>query len=331
MNKEYFLPMGEPQIICSHSLTSADAIIRKNAGDDIQKLFCSHHINCYFKSDSEKHKFVISTYDCWCIHKKYIDQQFIYFLKETYIRQKIDLLSIIKKSIFSDFYILGKCNPKYIELVPQEGDPLCDFLITGYDDIAKELTVYGFDKSNNYVCLKINYDVFMSALWDTPNDIIRLDMRRCKKDSIMATDFLCSFHEFGCYLNSITREEAYTGDKVFGLSAIRALSDEFARSVSNGSELYEPYLTKFYLHKKFMLERIEYFVGLGVVNSELIPFSQEVYDIGKEILELGIQYNKTRDPSLAYKVIEYIGKTVSTENDYLPIALNAVYDHIKTS
>ena len=153
------LPMEQPKLICHHHLTSADAILRANAKDQIHKLFCAHHINCYFQNDFQQYKFVISIHDYWAMNKKYTEAQSILFLKETYRAQAIDFVSLIKKSLDVDSYVLVSCNRSYIEHAGDEEDLQYPCLIAGYDDFSHTFTIYGFDRDNRYICFHMDYTV----------------------------------------------------------------------------------------------------------------------------------------------------------------------------
>ena len=326
MKEGCFLPMCEPQMICDHYFTSADAMVRANAGDDIQKIFCSHYINCYFRNDSEKYKFVISTYDQWCVDKEYTEVQFVDFLKETYIKQGFDFLTTIKKCISTGFYIHGQCNRKYVKIAGKEGSWQYDFLIVGYDDIAREFAVYGFDELDNYVGFNMNYDDFINAFWDTPNESIEFIMRRYKKNSTVTADYEGVLSELKGYLTSTTTQKIYTGNRQYGLDGIKALSNEVRKSILNGSKQHRAYLYKFYLHKKFMMERIAFFEQMGVVGSDMLRYSEEVYTIAKEILTLASRHDNVQSLEL---LAEYFDKTIRIETNYLPEVLRSLDKYIE--
>ena len=320
------LPMEQPKLICHHHLTSADAILRANAKDQIHKLFCAHHINCYFQNDFQQYKFVISIHDYWAMNKKYTEAQSILFLKETYRAQAIDFVSLIKKSLDVDSYVLVSCNRSYIEHAGDEEDSQYPCLIAGYDDFSHTFTIYGFDRDNRYICFHMDYTVFSDALWDTSDDSILFTLRRCRKNAHIPLDIKSTVQELDDYLNATTSKKVYTGDQLYGIAAIRALSSKFAQSQISGQPLYEPCLQKFALHKRLMKERVEFFATEGILSPKWISFAQDGLNYGEDVLDLGRVYNQTRNEVSLHTILENIETTVEMESDYLKGVLKELKD-----
>ena len=113
MKKKYLLPFEMPDFVCYHASTYANSIIKANTKDNIYIALLSKYINCYYKEQSTKHKFVISVYDHWCTRQKIMQNQSVNLLKETYQKTNINIVSMIKKSLLNDLYINGQCNRKF--------------------------------------------------------------------------------------------------------------------------------------------------------------------------------------------------------------------------
>jgi len=225
--KRFELPIEPPQFICYNHITCANAIIRANIFDNIDKLFCSKYINCYFKESSTKHKFIISIYDNWCTTQKVMQYQLINLSKDIFLSENINVVLMIKKCLLFGSYVFGQCS--YNCLVGNGGVDysLFNYVITGYDDIAHEFTMYGVDNLDNYLCHKIGYEDFINSLYSTNKQNISFSMWRHNKNAEVVIDLQNIIFELEDYINSENRRKHYVEDKIYGLASLKKLGEFF--------------------------------------------------------------------------------------------------------
>ncbi len=321
MKKRYSLPIEAPQFICYNYLVCSNAIVRAVVKEKAPILLCSKYINCYYKEESTKHKFIIAIFDHWFTLQKIMQYQLIDLFKETYQKKKFDLVLTIKKCLLFDSYIFGQCNFAYIAPGLCHDVKWFNYVITGFDDTAKEFTIYGVDSTENFSCYHVKYQTFIEALFDTPKSNITFTMWRYNKDISITLDLPNTIFELEDYTNSTNRRKHYTADKVYGLNAIQKLSEHFYETAQNGLELNEFYLHKFLMHKSYMKDRMECLASHDVIDQKWIAHAEQVSQIGEKVYNFGKSFNDSHDQSFIAKLVEMIADTIRSETDYLPKVL----------
>lgn len=316
-----------PDFVCYHASTYANSIIKANTKDNIYIALLSKYINCYYKEQSTKHKFVISVYDHWCTRQKIMQNQSVNLLKETYQKTNINIVSMIKKSLLNDLYINGQCNRKYIESVYNDDFFNFNFIITGFDDLTHQFILYGINQSDNFTSYRVGYSIFEQALFDTPKPNIPLTFWQYNKDAKFLIDLPNLIFELEDYIHSTNNRNHYTADKVYGLAAINALAEHLSMSAIVDGSMNEAYIYKFMLHKCYMTQRVTCLVNNSIINHKWIMYAQEVEEIGKTINELGKGFNNSHDLLLIKKVTDCIALSIHIEQDYLQPMLNEIKNY----
>ena len=326
MKKRFELPIEPPQFICYNHITCANAIIRANIFDNIDKLFCSKYINCYFKESSTKHKFIISIYDNWCTTQKVMQYQLINLSKDIFLSENINVVLMIKKCLLFGSYVFGQCS--YNCLVGNGGVDysLFNYVITGYDDIAHEFTMYGVDNLDNYLCHKIGYEDFINSLYSTNKQNISFSMWRHNKNAEVVIDLQNIIFELEDYINSENRRKHYVEDKIYGLASLKKLGEFFLECAKNKESLSEQYLRKIAIHKYYMKERIRYFVERKLIKKDWLSYSELVEVYGQQILDLGIKYNQIFDTTIVDELTTIIFGIIDIEQNYLTKVLYELKD-----
>ena len=330
MKKKFFLPIDSPEFICNHQLMFSNAILKAIAQEKTQILMCSKYINCYFRKDSVKNRFIILMYDHWCTAQGFMQYQLIDFLKETYQKEKRNLVLTLKKCLLDGAYVFGQCNRAYIEEDVGTDAPLFDYVITGFDDLAHEFTVYGIDSSENFSCYQVNDQKFVEALFHTPSAKIALTMWRHNQDAEILFDLPNIIFELEDYIHSVNNRNQYKADKFYGLNAMKELSRHFYETAQSDCDLNESYLRKFLVHKAYMRDRIACLASNGIIGEEWLTPADQVAKLGAEIFELGRNFNSLHDQTLIEKLVEMIAETTGLEADYLPKVLEELKTHHQT-
>ena len=324
MKKKSSLPVVEPDFICYHHITCSNAILRANLNEEVLNILCSKYINCFFKKESLKHKFVISMYDPWCTVQGLIQTQSLNFLKEVYEREKTNFILLLKKCLLQNLYVFGQCNRTYIEKQEENTTSIYNFMVTGYDDILQEFEIYGLNSSDNFVRNKINYQLFNEALLSTPKQNIWFTLRNFCDRNINSIDWANTAFELEDYINSTNRRYHYKADKIYGLKSYEILAKHFEECASTGELFSMQYLLKIKMHKLYMRDRIAFFITNDVLNNKYLSLAEKVKDIGDEVLNIGEKYNETLDNTYAKLLIRYINMANEIENEYLPYVLKGV-------
>ena len=318
MKKRFELPIEQPQFICYNHITCANAIIRANMLENIDELFCSKYINCYFKESSTKHKFIISVYDNWCTTQKVMQYQLINLSKNIFLSENINVTLMIKKCLLFGSYVFGQCS--YNCLMGDHGadNSLFNYVITGYDDITHKFTMYGVDNSDNYLCHKIRYEDFINSLYDTNKQNISFSMQQYNKDTEVAIDIQNVIFDLEDYINSRNRHKHYVEDKIYGLASLKKLGEFFLESTKNKALLPEQYLRKIAIHKYYMRERIRCLIKHDLIKEDWLSYAELVEVYGQQILDLGVRYNYILDTTIIDELNNIISEIINIEQKYLP-------------
>lgn len=329
MKKKHFLPICQPDFVCHYIPTCSNAILKANAVEKEQILLCSKYINCYYEKTSIKHKIVISIFDHWCVTQKFIQNQFINLFKETYQKDKNKLVLKIKKCLLNDSYVLGKCKRTYVEDNIDNNKSLFYYVITGFNDITHEFTMYGIDSLNKFSCFRIAYQRFVEAFFDTSEQNIIITMRRCNKDMTISFDIPNIIFELEDYINSTNRRNQCINDNVYGLNAFKELCLCFYDVGQNGFALDELDLYNFSVHKIYMRNRTECLASYGIIDEKWVEQAEQVSKMGTEVLELGKFFNNTYEQSAIERLVEIMSEIIEIESNYLPCVLKELKNYEK--
>ena len=322
MKKKIELPILQPDFICYNHLTYADAIIRANAKEKDKILMTSKYINCYYKEESVQHKFVISIFDHWCTTQKVMQNQNLNLLKTTYQSLQINMISVIKKFLCNSSYVFGQCNYSYIEPLKKPELPLFNYVITGFDDIRRQFTVYGLDINNNFICKQIDYAIFIDSLLDTSKPNISFSLWKFNQETNIEFDIPNIIFELEDYINSENRRNHYKEDKVYGISAIECLREYLSQKIDSVEEINEFYLKKLLCHKKYMRDRIECLNNYKFINGRWLYDADRVYAIALNIYEQGKALNTNKDTVLGAHLVNLFSEMIDIEKPYLFSVLN---------
>ena len=330
MKGRHFLPICEPSFFCYNHYACADGIVRANAKDCFSSLLCVKYINCVYREEETRHQFIISMFDAWWTHQGVMQNQQINFLKETLRKTEVDLLLMIKKCLLSDSYVFSCCSRKYLLSDADEEHEFFYFVLTGFDDEKREFTIWGEPNLESFACYQIGYDDFVDAMFNNSNRNINLTLWKFNQDATLELDLPNLVIELKDYINSSNSRQHYTADKLYGFQAIEALARKLETDLESlGAEVGGSYLHKFYVHKKFMKERVEYLVEQGKVDEKWIFEAERVLQIADSVKKMGLVCLKMQDYSSTMSLADAMRQTIAIEQRYLPGLLLEVIEAMK--
>lgn len=313
MRKKWSNPFDKNPISCCYPYISFPySIVHAHSGDEYQKWLCGKYINCYFKPQSVRHKFINSVYDGWSTVQKIFFYQGFNLSKEMLKTLRIDIPFIIKKAILDGAYPYGQCSERFV--FPGHDiseDTYFDYILTGFDDIRKIFFMTGFSIEHGYRHLEISYSDYVQSLYQNskkhivihlwkynPNAEYRVDLKVISRD---LEDYLCS-------KNSITQ---YEDGRLFGLCACSALGEYITQGESVGDSALPLYLRGYWEHKYFMNERIRYLAEENMICNTAIAFAEQVLQLAEQV--------KVADNGIWIQNL--IQESIAIEQVYLPQVL----------
>ena len=322
MRESYFLPIENPSFFCYNHYSCADGIVRANAKDNFPALLCVKYINCVYREGELRHQFIISMFDAWWTHQKIIRKQQINLRKSTIRQLNIDLVSMIKRCLILNSYILSCCNRKYLIPDTDADHELFYFVLVGYDDIKKEFTLHGQTSLDEFSCYRIGYDDFVESMLNNSNSHINLELYNYNANASMKLDLPNIAIELDDYLQSSNSRQHYTADKLYGFRAIEALAKKIEVDLENlGPEVGNSYLHKFAMHKRFMKERVEYLAMQGIIDKKWIIDAEKVFQLANTAKAIGEKCYQNHDFSNAPQLASEMRSTIEIEQRYLPKVL----------
>lgn len=320
MNQSYFLPFKEPRFICSDKFTAANAIIESNLKEKSPSL-AVHYINCAYDEFESSHKFIITVFDYLARCKNIMHDQGFDMSKEYYRSPGVDLVADLKRVISSNFYTVGQCNRSYVESNAPSDAPLFYFFLTGYDDTTQEFLIHGIDLSEKYITVKIKYDVFVKALFDTNTHSIPLVFWCFWYEANIDDVWSALVSELEDYVHSQNRKVNY-GTAKYGFEAMRCLAEHFKETADKEKHIKELYLKKILAHKYYMRLRMECLAEHQIIDAQWIRCAKDVEKISQQIWNEGLCFNATQDFSLLAAMLAHMAQMTEAERTYLPTVVN---------
>lgn len=315
MKKRCFLPFKEPRFICSDKFTAANVIVESNLKEKSPSL-AVHYINCAYDEFESSHKFIITVFDYLARCKNIMHDQGFDMSKEYYLSPGINLVADLKRVISSNFYIVGQCNRSYVEPNASSDAPLFYFFLTGYDDAKQEFLIHGIDLSKQYISVKIKYDVFVKALFDTNIHSIPLVLWCFWYEANIDDVWSALISEFEDYVYSQNRKVNY-GTAKYGFEAMRCLAEHFKETAYKENHINELYLKKLLAHKYYMRLRIECLAEHKIIDSQWITCAKEVEEISQQIWNEGLDFNAAQDFLLVESMVAHMSQMMMIEKQYL--------------
>ncbi|MBO5968545.1 MAG: hypothetical protein J6S14_08625 [Clostridia bacterium] len=324
MKSRYSLPLKTPSFVSYEEYAVASALLEGNLKES-SPFLALQYINCFYNAASGSHKFVIMPFDHWGRAKNIMQDQAMDVYKEYYRLPKNNLVTILKRMIASNLYIIGKCNRSYVEPNVFRNAPPFYFIVSAYDDFTNEFTIHGVDSSEIFLSVQIRYEKFVEALFDTNPPSIYFVLWRYNKEVCIEFDWQTIISDLEDYIHSVSRR-VNNSKFVYGFEAIEALAEHFKETAINEKKVKESYLQEFYAFKSYMRRRIQCFIDHQIVDPQWLKYAQDIEKIARQIMEEGILFNKIGDFSLVESMMVNFSKIIKTEQEYLPFVLKKLKD-----
>lgn len=307
MRRKWSNPFDENPISrCYPYISFPYSIIRSHSGDEYQKWLCGKYINCYFKPQSVKHKFINSVYDGWSTVPKIVFYQGFDLSKEMSKTLCIDIPFIIKKAIIDGAYPYGQCSERFV--YPEHDIPediYFDYILTGFDDVRKIFFMTGFSIKHGYHHLEISYSDYVQSLYQNSKKHIVIHLWKYNPNAEYRLDLKVISRDLEDYLYSKNSIPQYEDGRSFGLCACSALGEYLAQEESFVDPMLPQYLRGYWEHKYFMNERIRYLAGEQVICHTALPFAEQVLQLAEQVKEAdnGIRIQHLIQESIAIEQV----------------------------
>lgn len=305
-----------PDTECYPYMSLSSSILKGHYTEEqYNNWLAAKYINCFFAVGGEVQKFNISIYDTWSDSQNRLTYQGINFFKET-ARELFNIPLLIKKAVVTKTYPYGQFPGKYITSKPASS--LFTYMITGFNDIKKEFSLYGFFMNGDHAHYFISYDNFVNAVCDEQTDSFLIHLWRYNDNVNHSISWSIIINELEDYILSRTSHRQFGKvQRVFGLSACSALADYILNDQENANVDFGLHVKSFFEHKKIMLKRIQLFYENQILSNEIVNSSKEVSMLAERLLYL-YKCNQREEAS------NLLRKTIEIENQYLPTVLERV-------
>ena len=191
--------------------------------------------------------------------------------------------------------------------------------MVGYDATRHVFTVKYLTRKHELQTLEIGYAQLTELLLAAPS--IKLNLWKYDREAEVSLDVVRVAAEISDYLYSRCSQRFYTGDKVFGLEAIKAMEQDLTGNAREGHQMNETYTQAFVEHKLLMKERMTFLADQGLISSTLAHQAAQVWELGNTFLERVRLYNQSKSSAHIEAVEKLISETLTAEKEYLPHVL----------
>lgn len=317
MKQKLNLPFAAPETVCYPHVTFAHCILKGNMGDGFDALMCERYLNCCYRKEPSNRRFHNCVSDHWSTARGVVDYQKVGFLKQVWLAHDLRVETVLKACLGEGAYAFCQCPRYVVEPLCEDRSAEFDCVITGYDDEKGCFFVKGFDIDDVYHDYEIPYGVFEEAILQSRHKGVNFDLWSYHEGVDVALDVAKVCRELADYLSGTVSGGVRADNKYFGVEAIEALMSEFESAASRGERLNVVYLRGFAEHKYFMGKTVAYLAEKRLISVSHCEDADRVAEIGREVLALGEEYNRSRDARAAQQLIAKMHDTLAVERKYL--------------
>lgn len=333
MNKKVVLPFEtQPFCICYHNLAFPFGVIQGNGNCnnvDVVSWMLRKFTNCVYDDSRELNRYEICLCDAWGVIDCLTTHQNINLFKSTYDILGLDILSFMKKSINSNYYITGSYNEKYIRVknAYNSYDYWHDYIIYGYDDKKKCFYSAGFTGDEKYKGFEIPYNDFLLSVNNDSNKKIQFDLYAFNKNAPVKFNVIRITYLLRDYINSTTRE-GYRLNGFYGMKANEKLKEFFK---NNHNPTVDLRYSRAHLEHKFFIRLAiislseKKYISLTKKQLELV---ESIYHKAKLIHMLGLKINMSKNFKLIDRIVELFEDIEKTEKDLLPTIISILEQNL---
>ncbi len=316
-------PVKQSPIICYLHHAYALAIIMNYP--QFLPWFYSHYIQLFCYINSKIFFNFYTPYDIFhsapCLDNKY-------FHKKDVVLMNVDAKQFINDYIKEGYYVCTYLNEFYMpgKSTYKVSDFEHECLIYGYDNVNRRYSILGFNSRANYVSDYLNYEVFDAAYMHAfKDDILVLSRVKPEYEPGFDVGLVKLFLRDYIYSGNTSRLYDERNDFVWGIKVFECLKPYLDRVVAEGSFPDFRFFHVFWEHKKCLLDRINYMLQNGYIQS---PSHYASYlDIEKKFLILRntvykfnlicARNNTPCDRNMAEKILILADKAVENEVNIL--------------
>lgn len=329
--KDFYLPFEDKPMVSYYLLQAHTmGIIQANArllNQDIMPWVCAKFINCSFIDSRDDAKFGAEVFDGGATNDGKIKEKKISINKRE-LTDADHLWNLITGFLKSGYYVKGEFNEKYIPDMASymKEEFLHPYLLYGYDNNTQSFTGAGYLKNHFYNSYSVNYMNFYDSIVNTPYNICVFELEEYDTESVYIVNYPRIIAVFDDYLNSrnTVREDEYPKDELFGITALKCLSDYYMRILDTDMDYFDNRYSRALMEsKKILALSIDYlyrYFKLPIRNYK--DLATKVSGEATVIHNLGLEYNIIHDKNIISRVCRHFENILNIELSYMPDVLN---------
>lgn len=325
VKKKVLLPFEDhPYSLTYHYCAFPMGIIQANAKEDITPWLCGKYIDCWYDKNSIN-QFTIYPADDWATKEKILLGQNIYLYKELFRSLYKDQLLQFRKMLDIGFYVSGLYNEEHIpgKWAYQRQYYMHDFLLIGYDDIAKEFISVGYLADGVFQRFNIPYENMRRAVDTLKSETIRYRLWKYNPDAKFELNLERVVSELSNYLHPTVLAPNGVTDKCRGIDAMRCLAQLYSETAESASQIDIRYTRGVMEHKFFMQMRMDYLCKNKFLNNaSYAEATNWVYQMAERVHMLALKFNFTKKQSLVDTIQNLMCEMLSIETEFLPKVLS---------
>lgn len=251
------------------------------------------------------------------------------FFKE----QNLDIVNVIKKSIYSNLYIYLYLDEYYLENSSwyQNQHFIHDSLITGVDSDKRLIYLYTYDKNWQLKIRPVRFQSVQNAfstlnkMHENDSDIFfyRIKPSNYKFDICnMKANFIDYLEgKNTLYIDSTNCKPEF----IYGIKIYEVLKQVY---LHEGHKVDLRICQKLVEHKKILIERIKFLIEKqNLVDKSYLNDAEKIYEISKKIKVLSMKFNYTRHENkreLLDSIIQKLDQIQKIEEIFLKKLVNEI-------
>lgn len=331
------LPFDNKPCICQYvDEVYSLGIIQANAaqnGMDLLPWLASKYNNCAFYVGNQKVRincqFSVNTFDTFALNDNFMWKFHMVTDKEIIKSDYPEvLLNWISDCIRCGYYIMGYFNEMYIPQMQafQKNEFTHPFIIYGFDDSQRVFYSSGFLRSGRYSPYLIKTNDLIQALEKSNEESIDITLYKYNKEKKVLFNYERIIRSFEDYLESTnTISMTEQGDWIFGISAVKALSDHYSILKTEGNYFDYRYSRAFSDSKKLICKSLPYLIeNFSLKDNGWIKKANQVKEISERIHYFGLMFNNSKDRKVITKINDSFDRIIEIEKGYLPELIDSL-------
>ena len=297
-----------PGCIAYHNKAFPLGIMKANI-DNYDEWLAGKLINCV--CNVKDYSFNIIEDDIWGYRQGVTETQSISITPIVFSERIVDLCTVVKYMLQSQYYLTGTYNEFYI---PQkkpykEFDFIHDYIIFGYDDEHDVFHSAGYIDTQKYELFDIKYHDYLESIYNVHSSKVNLWFHKINSGYAAELNIEDVVSRIRHYVNST---HIRTSDNlVYGIDAWNMLARYI---VENQKPFLDLRYTRLFMeHKYLMLSRLKVLqrkvqsFSDGLINA----YKEGIFDSAKQLHYMCLKFNISHDSSIidkSKKLVEVINQ-----------------------